>query len=741
MPNNIFQQRIKPVSPKVLANERVFVYVPRATTSEPGIAYYNPEDFTVSNLGQVSIIWPYAHEGGFGLVQIAPDAAGYLEFTDDENHYLQVAIDELDVHVNELIDVKVAAHNIDTTAHQDIRNLIVTRIAAHNTSSTAHQDIRAMLNSLQSQIDNIDLNTEGLIEEHNTSPTAHDDIRDLIDTKVNKQVISDNGTFIIWNTEEGLQLSAAKDDKAQKLNVTPDNININGDIIATESSVNAKIEALNSIEIRNIAPNLVIQATEANVQSVATQYIVDNYSRNPETNDGLYITRTDLDNDVIQYAYFNNVWVNVGMNKVDLSNYVDLTSAQNISGAKNFAGGLTKNGKDVLTVDDSFDLQDLPQFTNKLEIDLSYAPSLNGLVTFPIVSSSNFYVNWGDGTGTYYQEATTSMSHQYSDTEFAGWISIYGDWQGIVFGPDDNDNKLILINIEYDSNITNMPECPLYNCVNLKSIRFSENITLRGYAFYGCENLTSVTLPNSAIIPTNSNGAHFYNCENLTEFEIPKGTIRIPNSFLRGCTNLKSINIPEGVTQIQTYAFMQTGITSVIIPDSATRLYGSTFLLCDKLKHVKIGSGLTQTLDNEFSSCYNIEDVTITALTPPTIQGNIFFNNDTFLLFVKSESLQAYKTATNWTQYADRTYPIGGNYTESITIPSTSWDAETKTVTVTAIGATSEDRNVVMPSIPSEYDDYGIRCTAQGTMTLTFTCETVPTEDVTIGVAYILTNQ
>lgn len=338
-------------------------------------------------------------------------------------------------------------------------------------------------------------------------------------------------------------------------------------------------------------------------------------------------------------------------------------------------------------------LQDLPQFTNKLEIDLSYAPSLNGFITFPIVSSSNFYVNWGDGTGTYYQEATTSISHQYSDNEFAGWISIYGDWQGIVFGPDDNDNKLILINIEYDSNITNMSERPLYNCVN------------------------------------------------LTEFEIPKGTIIIPRNFVRHCTNLKSINIPEGVTQIQTYAFMQTGITSVIIPDSVTRLYGSTFVLCDKLKHVKIGSGLTQTSDSEFTNCYNIEDVTITALTPPTIQGNIFFNNDTFLLFVKSESLQAYKTATNWTQYADRTYPIGGNYTESITIPSTSWDTETKTVTVTAIGATSEDRNVIIPSIPSQYDDYGIRCTAQGTMTLTFTCDKIPTEDITIGVAYMLTNQ
>lgn len=121
MANNIFQQRIKPVTPKVLENERIFVYVPKATTKEAGIAYYNPDDFTVSNLGQVSVKWPYAHNGDFGLVKIAPDAAGYLQFTEDNNHYLEVALDKLDIHNNELIDNKITIHNEDIEAHNDIR--------------------------------------------------------------------------------------------------------------------------------------------------------------------------------------------------------------------------------------------------------------------------------------------------------------------------------------------------------------------------------------------------------------------------------------------------------------------------------------------------------------------------------------------------------------------------------------------------------------------------------------------
>lgn len=57
MPNNIFQQRIRPVLPRILQNERVFVYVPKATSTSPGIANFPDEDFTVAD-GEVTLKWP-----------------------------------------------------------------------------------------------------------------------------------------------------------------------------------------------------------------------------------------------------------------------------------------------------------------------------------------------------------------------------------------------------------------------------------------------------------------------------------------------------------------------------------------------------------------------------------------------------------------------------------------------------------------------------------------------------------
>ena len=72
----------------------------------------------------------------------------------------------------------------------------------------------------------------------------------------------------------------------------------------------------------------------------------------------------------------------------------------------------------------------------------------------------------------------------------------------------------------------------------------------------------------------------------------------------------------------------------------------------------------------------------------------------------------------------------------AVTLPAASWDTETKTQTVTATGVT-ETANCIVTAAPASYVAYGeawVRCTAQGAGTLTFACETVPTEDLTANV-------
>ena len=72
------------------------------------------------------------------------------------------------------------------------------------------------------------------------------------------------------------------------------------------------------------------------------------------------------------------------------------------------------------------------------------------------------------------------------------------------------------------------------------------------YAFYGCSDLTSVTIGNSV---TSIGGSAFRNCSGLTSVTIPNSVTSIGGSACRNCSGLTSVTIPNSVTKIGNYAF------------------------------------------------------------------------------------------------------------------------------------------------------------------------------------------
>lgn len=136
----------------------------------------------------------------------------------------------------------------------------------------------------------------------------------------------------------------------------------------TDNKIEQKIATLTATQVRNKAPNLVIKTTDESLQTTATNYIVSNYSRQPQEYDGLYLTLTDHNNQVVEFAYHNGSWTNVGFDKVDLSNYMDLSSEQQINGRKifnsevqfeapvEFADDITLNDSSVKTIDTTKDM-------------------------------------------------------------------------------------------------------------------------------------------------------------------------------------------------------------------------------------------------------------------------------------------------------------------------------------------------------------------------------------------------
>ena len=96
-------------------------------------------------------------------------------------------------------------------------------------------------------------------------------------------------------------------------------------------------------------------------------------------------------------------------------------------------------------------------------------------------------------------------------------------------------------------------------------------------------------------------------------------------------------------------------LTSITIPNSVTTIGSSAFSACSRLTSVTIGDSVTTIGDYTFQDCNSLTSVYCKATTPPALGGNSVFipNVSGRKIYVPMESVEAYKSATNWSEYAD----------------------------------------------------------------------------------------
>ncbi|WOD44624.1 leucine-rich repeat domain-containing protein [Hwangdonia lutea] len=174
---------------------------------------------------------------------------------------------------------------------------------------------------------------------------------------------------------------------------------------------------------------------------------------------------------------------------------------------------------------------------------------------------------------------------------------------------------------------------------------------IRGVAFYNCNGLTSVTLPNSI---TTIGDSAFSNCTSLTSINVPSSVTSIGHSAFMGCISLPSITIPDGITTIRMYTFFVcTSLTSVTIPDSVTSIEQSAFGNCTSLPSVTIPNAVTSIGVNAFSSCTSLTLVDCRIPTPLAIDASVFgnVNQPECTLTVPACSAELYQAAAVWQDF------------------------------------------------------------------------------------------
>lgn len=172
-----------------------------------------------------------------------------------------------------------------------------------------------------------------------------------------------------------------------------------------------------------------------------------------------------------------------------------------------------------------------------------------------------------------------------------------------------------LTSVTIPNSVTTIGESAFAHCKSFTSVAIPDSITLiSDWAFYDCYNLTSVTIPNSV---TAIGASTFSSCDSLTSVAIPNSVTVIGNWAFNGCDNLTEMTIPDSVTSIGEYTFYHCGaLASVTIPDSVTAIGESAFRECDSLTEVTIPSLVTEIGDSAFAYCNALKKIYFKGDTP-----------------------------------------------------------------------------------------------------------------------------
>ena len=173
------------------------------------------------------------------------------------------------------------------------------------------------------------------------------------------------------------------------------------------------------------------------------------------------------------------------------------------------------------------------------------------------------------------------------------------------------------INIEsfnefrYFTGLTEVPSSAFKACIKLKEITLPENISSLGYeAFYDCKALNNIAIPATVRYLARD---CFYNCTSLTNVSLPNSLVEFQNRCFYGCTKLSRINLPENLKEISGWAFYNSGLTEIIIPDAVTEIAVDAFGHCKNLEKVEFGANVKTIGQSAFAGCTKLTSIIIPA--------------------------------------------------------------------------------------------------------------------------------
>ena len=172
--------------------------------------------------------------------------------------------------------------------------------------------------------------------------------------------------------------------------------------------------------------------------------------------------------------------------------------------------------------------------------------------------------------------------------------------QPFAFGECDN-----LTSVTLPDSVTRIGKYAFTSCSSLTNMTLGSGLTWIGIsAFSSCSGLTSVSIPDSVV---GIEYGAFSGCSSLTNVVLPDSVTSIEERIFSGCANLTSVVIGKSVTNIGEYAFSDcSSLTNVEIPNSVTRIGEKAFMYCDGLTSITIPDSVMIIGASAFTYCHGL---------------------------------------------------------------------------------------------------------------------------------------
>ena len=207
-------------------------------------------------------------------------------------------------------------------------------------------------------------------------------------------------------------------------------------------------------------------------------------------------------------------------------------------------------------------------------IDSSAFYKSYGTIIIPegITSIGNFAFAYGSNLFVYFPDSLTNMGERlFYDSE----INYVGLSPKLTHLPKSTFAWCILRNINLPPALKSIGPYA-FTCSWLENITLPSGLESIGEGAFSDTSIKQLTIPTSV---KNMGVGVFEDCEHLASVYIPPnpGITEINNKTFEGCTSLKSINIPEGITRIGAYAFKSTAVERFDLPQSLVSIGSEAF--------------------------------------------------------------------------------------------------------------------------------------------------------------------